>query len=151
MGDIRTIWIDLVGDFSVGGPGLQEDDGLETAVVLSLFSDRRANLDDVLPDTSIERRGWWGDGFADVLGDRFGSRLWLLSREKQTDQVLERAREYAKEALAWLLEDGIAREVLVTAEVVRPGVLGLGIEIRRGDAAPVRYRFDSFWNPTNAA
>jgi phage gp46-like protein len=151
MSDIRTVWIDLAGDYRVEGPGLEEDDGLETAVVLSLFSDRRANRDDALPDNSTERRGWWGDGFAEVAGDRFGSRLWLLSREKQTSEVLQRAREYAREALAWLVQDGIAREVIVTAEVVRQGVLGLGIEIRRGDAAAVRYRFDSFWNPTHAA
>lgn len=151
MADLRTAWVDLAGDLVFQGPGLAEDDGLQTAVVLSLFTDARARVDDALPDGSTDRRGWWGDAFADRTGDRMGSRLWLLHREKQLAQVPQRAREYAQEALAWLIEDGIAREVRVTAEWVSQGVLALGVEIRRGAGAPVRYRFDAFWNRTHAA
>ena len=44
---------------------LQGDDGLFTAVIISLFTDRRANADDPLPDERIcalpDPRGWWGD------------------------------------------------------------------------------------------
>lgn len=149
MSDLRTVFEGGFGDLVVLGPSLDEDDGLETAVVLSLFTDGRANDDDVLPDEanagSDRRRGWWGDTYADVRGDRIGSRLWLLAREKQTQQVLERAREYGREALQWLVDDGIAREVTVTAEIVRDGVLGLLIEVVRSARPVARYRFERFW------
>ena len=45
MSDIRTVFVDFAGDWTISGAALQEDDGLETAVVLSLFSDRRAEGD----------------------------------------------------------------------------------------------------------
>jgi phage gp46-like protein len=144
MGDIRTAFKDFSGDWELLSPGLAEDDGLETAVIISLFTDRRAEADDELP-AGDDRRGWWGDALAEVEGDRIGSRLWLLSREKQLPQVLARAREYALEALQWLIEDGVASAVDVTAEIVRQGVLGLSVEIRRAGKPPVRYRFEQFW------
>lgn len=145
MSDIATAFVDLAGDWVVTGPGLADDEGLETAIVLSLFTDRRANADDELPGALNQRRGWWGDTYAEVPGDRIGSRLWLLAREKQLPVVLQRAREYALEALQWLIEDGVAREVTVQAEVVRTGVLGLRIEVTRPRVPVARFRFETFW------
>lgn len=145
MSDIRTVWVDLAGDWTVTGPALSEDDGLETAIVLSLFTDRRAGPDEPLPGAQDDRRGWWADAFADVPGDRIGSWLWLLSREKQEQRVVVRAREYAAQALDWLVEDGVVRAVNVTAEIVRSGVLGLGIEVVRANEAAQKYQFATFW------
>lgn len=145
MSDIRTAFIDFSGDLTVSGPSLETDDGLETAVVISLFTDRRAKDGDPLPDGVLNRRGWWGDSFPSVVGDQIGSRLWMLAREKQLPSVVARAREYALESLKWLIEDGIAREVKVVAEVVRTGVLGLDIEIVRSNQPVAKFRFDSFW------
>lgn len=153
MSDIRTIVVDrgigvLPGfDLSVDGADLESDDGLETAVVLSLFTDRRAREDDVLPDPNSDRRGWWADAYPDIEQDQIGSRLWLLYREKQLPVVLQRAREYARESLQWLIDDGVARAVDVSAEVVRTGVLGLGVVIHRTGKPVAQYRFDLFWRP----
>lgn len=150
MPDIRSQWVDLSADLVPADMGLGEDDGLETAVLISLFSDRIALADDVLPDSSGDRRGWWGDALAAQAGDRIGSRLWLLAREKQLVSVLSRAREYARESLQWLIDDGVARDVQVTAEIVRQGVLGLGVTVLRATGGPVRFRFDTFWGGSNA-
>lgn len=145
MADIRTIFRDFAGDYRVTGAQLEGDAGLETAVVISLFTDRRANADDALPGDD-DRRGWWGDAWPVTERDLIGSRLWLLSREKQLPEVVRRAREYAEEALAWLVEDGIARRVSVEAAVVRNGVLGLGVAIERPDGSALQYRYDYLWN-----
>lgn len=151
MSDLRTVFIDFGGDLAVSGPSLEEDDGLETAVAISLFTDRRVREGEQLPrtalpsDAAIERRGWWGDSFPPVEGHMTGSRLWTLVREKQTDAVAERAREMALEALQWMVEDGIARAVNVNAEIVSPGVLGFEVEIVRSDKPMAQYRFESFW------
>lgn len=143
MADIRTVFSDFSGDWRIVGPGFEEDDGLESAVVISLFTDRRAESDDEVEGD--DRRGWWGDLFPAVEGDRIGSRLWLLSREKQLPSVLIRAREYASEALQWLIDDGVASAVTVEAEVVRQGLLGLQVVIHRPAKPPVQYRFETFW------
>nr|BDD45838.1 tail protein [Gammaproteobacteria bacterium] len=108
---------------------LRTESGLRSAVMVSLFTDRRANADDDIPDGTADRRGCWQDSFLDNAGDSLGSRLWLLGREKEIPQTLVRAQEYAEEALQWLIDDGVARSVTVTAEHVRSGVLGLQIVI----------------------
>lgn len=99
----------------VVGNDLLLDDGLKTAVQLSLFCDARAGEGDVLPSADPYRRGWWADQFEP---DRvsFGSRLWLLERAKLTRAVLDAARSYALEALQWLLDDAVAESVDVVTE-----------------------------------
>lgn len=151
VGDVRIVWRDLGGDVQLQGFDLARGDALKSAVIVSLFTDRRAEPDDVLPGSVEDRRGWWGDAFPDVAGDRIGSRLWLLSREKQLGSVIERARQYAEEALAWLVEDGIASRVAVTAEAPRTGLLALGITIERPKLPDVEYRFSTAWEGLEAA
>ncbi|MCU1276554.1 MAG: hypothetical protein JWM53_100 [bacterium] len=143
MSDLRTVFANFAGDLRQRGPSLEQDDGLQTAVVISLFTDRRADDTDVPPDGM--RRGWWGDTFPTVPGDKIGSKLWLLAREKQLPAVVERARQYTKDALQWMVDDGIARAITVTAEIVRTGTLGLQIEIDRADKPVAKFRFDDFW------
>lgn len=146
MADIETfIANDGLGsrfDLRLAGGALAADHDIKTAVLISLFTDRRAEADDVLPDAAASRRGWWGDA---LNTRRIGSRLWLLAREKQLREVLNRAREYADEALAWLVEEGVARRVVVTAEIVRTGWLGLAVEVARERSAPARFRYEFAW------
>lgn len=133
------------GDFSLMGADLAPEEGLQTAIVVSLFTDRRADKDDLPANSPDDRRGWWGDAFADIPGDRIGSKLWLLAREKTEASALSRAREYAEEALAWLVEDGVVERVEVTAERVKDSILGLGVVCHRPQSAPRKYRFQAFW------
>jgi len=81
-------------------------------------------------------------------GDRIGSRLWLLSREKQVQEVLNRAREYAAEALQWLIDDGIAQDVEIEASFDRPGLLALLVTITRPPGDAVEFRFSTTWRET---
>jgi phage gp46-like protein len=133
-------------DLATKNGDIATDYGLLSAVLVSLFTDRRANGDDVVPDNSGDRRGYWGDTYPEVAGDLIGSRLWLLSREKQLPDVLQRAQTYAEEALAWLVEDGIARSVAAPAEWIDRGVLGILIDILLIDgskfATVINYRME---------
>jgi phage gp46-like protein len=150
MADFKLIatasGIDL--DWAEGGDAV--DDGLGTAVIVSLFTDRKAEADDVLPDDSGDRRGWWGDIYPRVEDDRIGSRLWLLSREKQLRDVVMRAEHYAQESLQWLIEDGIAEQVTVTGSVPKNGVLGLEIAVYRPAGEITTYRFENIWEAMRA-
>lgn len=131
MADIRTIFLDLTegADYVLENFLLGEDDGLTTAVVLSLFTDARASASDRLPGDSSDRRGWWGNEFAPVAGDIEGSLLWLLAPGKQLRSKLIEAQQYAQAALAWLIADGIAGRVVVVATNPRDGVLKVDIAI----------------------
>ena len=152
MTDIALRWNPntQTADLVLDGPGLLADDGLETRVIISLFSDARARPDDPLPGTD-GRRGWWGDAVPPTVlgetmtGHRTGSRLWLLWREKQVPEVLLRAREYAREALAWMIADRIATRIDVAAEFPRAEWLAIGVTIWRPDGAAVDYRYELSW------
>jgi phage gp46-like protein len=131
-------------DLATAGADLATEDGLRAAVLVSLFTDRHAEADDPLPGApnSADRRGWWADAWPELDGDRIGSRLWLLGREKQTADVLQRAQVYSEEALAWLIEDGVALAVSVTAEWMATGVLGLHVALRLADGGRFEDVFD---------
>lgn len=147
MADIEFKWDaeNLVADIGIENGDLIGDDGLRTAVILSLFTDGRAKNEDTLPQGEKSRRGWWADIYPEIPGDTIGSRLWLIDREKQTAEVAERARAYAQESLAWMIEDKVAESVVVTAEFVEDGFLGLQITIKPPELDPVKYRFNVNW------
>lgn len=124
-------------DFVLKDGDLALDLGLSTAVLLSLFVDRRADPEDLLGSTDNDPRGWWGED----VGDRWGSRLWLLDRAKATSDSAALGREAALQALAWLVEEGIAELVDAQVEIQPGGFLAIQVTITRGRAR----RWDSLW------
>lgn len=105
--------------------------GLETPVLVSLFTDRRARPS----DDAADRRGWWGDAHARVQGDQVGSLLWLLRRRQATTQLLRRAQAFAEDALRWLKTDGIAKAITVTVEQHDDERIAIGVMIERPDGS----------------
>lgn len=133
MSDIALILKDDINtgfDLNLKNGDLESDEGLETAVAISLFTDRRIS-DEQLPQGTKDKKGWWGDLFAEIDKDKIGSRLWLLAREKRTTEVLRKAEDYAKEALNWLIEDGVGTSIIATASYNENKFLLLAIEIAK--------------------
>jgi phage gp46-like protein len=128
--------------------GMTPEDPLVRAVIISLFTWRRAHPDDV---TEGRKMGWWGDTTSAVTNDRIGSRLWLLAREKVLPATINRAREYARESLEWLIEDGLASRVEVTAERRGTDGIALSATIYRSDGRPLVLRFDDLWETVRHA
>jgi phage gp46-like protein len=128
----------------VWGPGgLGTDEGLGTCMLISLFTDRRVAAEELAADAGGDLRGWVGDALAEVEDDRIGSRLWLLKREKQTEDTRQRAAEYATEALGWMEDDGLITGLEVDAEWIAREVLGLrvswiGAGVARASVIPLR-------------
>lgn len=140
--------VSLEVDLQVADGDLVPELTLRTAIMLSLFSDRRATSEELVRFGGSDPRGYWGDLLATVPGDEWGSKLWLLEREKQTDETLNRAREYARDALLWLDEDGIAETVEIEAAWMDRvdsrfprGFLGLGVSIEKPVQPNERFAF----------
>lgn len=145
--DIKIVWNDEYkeGDLFFENGDLTREEGLETAIMISLFTDRRARDDDPLDDPE-DKRGWWGDQVE--TNDQIGSRLWLLDRAKTTAENLRLAGEYIKEALQWLIADGVARKVEVTTEragSVQNPILAFQVQIYKKDGNSVTYKYSAPW------
>lgn len=141
--DVRLAWdlTALDSDVRLSSGDLEAENGLATALMLSLFCDARASADQLERFGGDEARGWCLDSLAAVPGDQYGSLLWLLQREVQIPETLNRAREYAEQATRWLIDDGLADSVLVAAEYPQRGMLALQIEPVRARAPRERFAF----------
>lgn len=146
MADLSLRWGAGGADLVLEGADLALDDGLETAILISLFTDRRTDDPESVPSGDGDARGWWGDAVPVTEGDLIGSRLWLLSREKQGPSVLRRAEEYAREALQWLIEDRIADKIVVVADSPQPGWWTLEVIVHRPRGERMSYRFHRTWD-----
>lgn len=159
MTDLALIWNadTFTADLALRNGALVTDDGLRSAVLISLFTDGRAADDDSLPEEGDDRRGWWGDTQASNGGagpgvdagsaqdtNRIGSLLWLLHRSKITRPVINQAREAAEAALDWLVRDAVASAVRV-AVTASGHTMQIAVEIDR-PSGPTRQRFDFVWD-----
>lgn len=151
MSDIKLDWnLDLLeGDLLFGNNDLTMDNGLTTAVIISLFTDRRADKNDILPDIdSKDRRGWWGDLTSEFPNDKIGSRLWLLERSKTLPEVLEKVKLYCFEALQWMIDDGVVAKIEVEVErqgSVETPILAWLVRLFKNDGKELSLRFDRQW------
>jgi phage gp46-like protein len=129
------------GDFAIGRD-------LETAVLVSLFSNRRATNDE-LNDYATGRAkpelntGLWIDTYRTDI--QYGSGLWLLSRSKRSEETRDRYERYADEALKWLVADGVASSIKSTATFAGTRVL-LTVVISRESDIDVTATFDFAWD-----
>ncbi|HEO8935966.1 TPA: phage GP46 family protein [Serratia marcescens] len=141
MSDISSFWDveRLAADWREGRGDLVSGDDLQAAIIISLFTDRAARDDDDIDGD--DRRGWWGD--ADEEND-IGSRLWLLRRQKLTQAVAQKAEDYSREALQWLVIDGVVSSFSVATQIVYPRRLNMVIRYQRpGNGNDTDMRF--FW------
>lgn len=147
--DIKLVYdIDIgSGNFVFDNGDFVREEGLETAVNISLFTDGRATEYDEIEDTD-DKRGWWGDQLSEYQDDEIGSKLWLLERQKTTDEVIEQTRQYALESLEWMVDDEVAQTVEVS--VTRGGSPGkdeLNMEVRifKFDNTVEVFKFNDLW------
>lgn len=129
-------------DIRLENGDLAPERGLVSALLVSLFTDARAPADAELPDGSDDRRGWW----ASEPDDPHGSLLWLLERAKLTQGTLLELEEYSRNALAWLLREGIAERVDSTAERLDADTLQVEVTVERGASS----RWSALWDGTAA-
>lgn len=122
MTDIKAIQTEDGGwTLGITGSDLTPEDGFDTAIAMSLFTDARA------PDNSVaipeKRRGWMANLESPVEGRQIGSLLYLVDQSRLTQDTLNESVNYAQLALNWFVEDFIANLVVVSGEIVpRSGI-----------------------------
>ena len=117
---------------------------LRRAIEISLFTWRRADRDDKFDDES--KQGWWGDSFPSRANDRIGSRLWMLRRKSITQETINLARSYTREALQWLIDDGYAHAIDVAANRTELHTVAVTVRVDK----KIDIRFDDLWGLLNA-
>jgi len=119
------------------GSGLTDGGDLQTAVLISLFSDAAADDDDVIPTGSGDPRGWWAGPI--------GSKLWLRARSRPSPQLLALVKNDIEQALTWLIEDRVLSAIDVETEWTAPTILGARVVLRRSDGRRTELRFSRLW------
>jgi phage gp46-like protein len=141
MGDIRMVFnaATFSCDFAMAGPGLVLGNELESAVLISLFTDALADPEDLLPPgQAIDRRGWWADSYEN---EQIGSKLWQVFWRQTTQDTLNWARDTALKALQWMLDDQVASDLSVDVQFLGKGRMGIDIVITEpsGQRSPFSY------------
>lgn len=144
MPDISTVWDpqSFGGDWAVNPPDLLTGSDLETAIMVSLFTDRTADPDDVIPDGANDPRGWWGD-----LGQAYpvGSKIWLRMRDKLTPQTVALVKDDIVRALQWLLDDGVAAAIDVVCQAQGLAMLAAQITLHQPSGPPAVFNYSWVW------
>ncbi len=148
MADIETVWdvVSGTGDYHIQDGALASGHDVQTSVLISLFTDRVADVNDELPDstsTSLpDRRGWWGD-----TGQKYpiGSRLYLLDRAKAPLNIKHDAINYANEALQWMLDDLVVSKFDIQAEFVQGNQLRMTVIAFRQDGSVISKITKELW------
>jgi len=127
-GDVRLSLSADGGIIKIRGGQPEMDEGLETAVNISLFSEGE----------------YWGNAAApeaEAVGSGFLASLRVpLSNQARLDVI-----EAARASLAWLVSSGIATSVEPTATIPSVGRLDLAILIRQPEKAPATFRYTVNW------
>jgi phage gp46-like protein len=146
-GDVLVRWDNTraLGDWVLATGDLQSGQDLETACLVSLFTDALATPDFTPTDGTSDRRGWWGDPYTATPS----SNLWQLERAKKTRDTLGLAQRWARNCLQWLVADGIAASVEVDTRWLGgtgSTFLGIAILITKPDGSATRFVFGYLWD-----
>jgi phage gp46-like protein len=141
--DISTVWVSssASADWQLAGSVLASGNDLDTALIISIFSDRIAGPDDVIPDGTTNPRGWCLDDSVPL-----GSRLWLLQRAKQIPETARRARDYIVEAIQWMVDDGVVAKFDTNVQWIGVGRLGAQIIAYMRDGSTMTKKYAWAWN-----
>lgn len=131
-------------DMVIENGTIKADNSLETSALISLFSDKRVTLEE-LPPGENDRHGWWADLISEPEDDQIGSKLWLLERNGKVNDITAVDMEaILADAFTWMLEDGIAASIVVSAERKGLNEISGNVNIFRpsGDNIPFKFIWD---------
>lgn len=115
------------GDITIGHGDIVVDDGLYTAIYISIFT---------------EYGSYWAD-------PELGSRLHTIFREKSRDEVLPAFNAEISRCLAWLVDSGVAESVSVDTSRVETVNLAIAVSVKKPTG--VSYAYSYTWEAVEHA
>lgn len=143
--DIKFFYNPLVqGDYAdvkIDYGDLVLDGGFETLILISLFTDAYVDKNS---SYNGESRGWFGN---EILGFNLGSKLWQLDRSKINKETLNLATQYSKDALQWMVGEGMFKsvETLALKSTSRRNAIDLYIAVYKPDGTIDKYKYNVQW------
>ena len=129
-------------DLEMKGGDLVLSDSLQMSVTLSLLCWCRNETYDgaAILDPSIG--GWWADALNEIP---LGSRLWTQFRKRLTDVTIGNAIQLVKEALAWMVTDGVAKEVNVSASISGKTSASFVVQVVKPTGDTEQFKYETNW------
>lgn len=142
--DIELLYREEKGyyDLAITGTGdLKADNSFDTGVNLALFTDGRADKSEV--SNPEDQRGTIVDMFTN--GYRNGSKLWLLEQSRLDAGAVNRAIDYAKNALKYFVDLSLVQKISVDGYLTSKGVV-LVIVIKGLNGTIDKYKYEAWSN-----
>jgi phage gp46-like protein len=142
-----TIGVDAVltddFDMQIGPDGdILTDDFFDTALLMSLFCERRATADE-MPQSEL-RRGWIGN--EETPDFEIGSKLWLYEQARATLTTFRGIETVVLNGLQWFIDDGLIVNNLAKVSLNNGAITLETISERFGST--VDKRFFKLWDNT---
>lgn len=108
-------------DIVIENGDFANEDGFDTNIWVSLFTDARADVSQVLVPEN--RRGWLGNLVSEIPERQLGGYLWLAEQRRLNQDTLNEITDYVRKSLEWMVTDGIAVEIDVKGQIIpRTGI-----------------------------
>lgn len=117
-------------DITFENGDFKSTDGLDTAIIMSLFVDKRATEDE-MPDASL-RRGWIGNELNSNIDYEIGSKLWLLDQSRVVQKTVNDSESYVADGVSHFIDDSIAKQIDVSSTSSGSNI-EINIEFTRDD------------------
>lgn len=131
--EIQVALIDTAYDLEIENGDFTNEPGLDTALWISLFTDARASATQVT--VPQHRRGWLGNIASSVENRELGGLLWLVNQRRLNQDTLNEVVDFARKALQWLTDDGIAINVEVSGAIIPRSGIQLTIVVTSPDGS----------------
>jgi phage gp46-like protein len=132
MSDIYIDTSQLTPDIAIESGDLKASSSIFNAVYLSLFTPP-----------------YWGNAIA-AQNERYTSTIPDLVSGTVTNQTRLDMIAAAENALAWMVEDGVADRIEVAAEIQGAGKIAIAVTVHEPSGTADVYRFGVNWDATEA-
>jgi phage gp46-like protein len=132
-------------DLDFSGNDLHLTDSLKNAVLLSLgiWSSGRVPDGNAVLEPQIS--GWWGSSLDDI---ELGSTIWKSFSDKVGEPVLDKIDAAVTQALKWMIDDGVAKDVVPDTSILSKNSVEIVVKIVRPDSSEEEYKWQVNWEAT---
>lgn len=132
-------------DLDFDGLDLALTSSLENSVIISLGTKAREKSAGDMHLGALDE-GWWADFV--VEESSLGGLVHLVFKEKLKSETLLLLKQYVKECLAWMVSDGVVKEVTVITEIQSEHIAALIITLTKPGNESETFRFELLWSET---